>query len=161
MSGEAGAIGNSTYLQIYYSSGMTVSLAMPPDPESDSHYISNYFKEANKPFENKLKMVLPKLDTSIAALIQEHNLPIVPYDTNADYIEGVIIEDTNEHKIDQLAEQRAKNWFVNTNKPKAFLSFSFFTKEFSKITLSITVDKRILRSQLHKLRDEVLLVFEL
>ncbi len=160
MSGEAGAGRRSTYFQIYFSSGMTVSLAMPPDLEHDPHYISNYFKEASIPFEDKLNEVLPKLDDIFEELIRQQDLPIIPFDPNVDYIQGAVIEDTGEHKIDEYTEHQANNWFANSKNPKVFFSFSFSTKSFSKITLSITVDQRILRSQLDMLTDKIVFIFD-
>ncbi|MEW7293054.1 hypothetical protein [Aquimarina sp. 2304DJ70-9] len=160
MSGEAGAGRRSTYFQIYFSSGMTISVAMPPDVENNPHYISNYFKEASIPFEDKLNEVLPTLDKIVEQLIQEQGIPIIAFDPKADYVQGVIIEDTDEHKTDQYTESQVKNWFANSKNPKVFLSFSFPTKSFSKITLSITINQRILRSQLNMLADKIALIFE-
>ncbi len=160
MSGEAGASARSKYFQIYFSSGMTVSVAMPPDVEDNSNYISEYFKEADKPFKEKLSTVLPELDLFFEKAIPQYDLPILPFDGKANHVSGIIIEDTEEYKNSVYDEHQAKNWFSNTKKPKAYLSFSFSTHTFSKITLTITIHKRILRSQLNRIVESVLEIFD-
>ncbi len=159
MSGEAGAGAISDYFQIFFSSGMTVSVAMPPDVEENPNYISDYFKEADKPFQQQLEQVLPLLNRKVKELIEQLDLPIIPYDPKARVVAGVIKEDTHEFEDNEHDKNFAKNWFSNSKDPKAFISVQFFTKSFSKITLSFTVEQRILRSQLNRLRDEILLLF--
>ena len=152
MSGEAGAGASSTYFRIFYSSGMTVSIAMPPNPEEDPHYIANYFKEADKPFEQKLEEVLPKLEGVMLHLIQELNFPIAVFDPDADHFPGIIIEDTDEFKPNPIEESEASNRFQNTNSCVGWISFNFMTPLFTKITLSLTVNKQIRRSQLNVIK---------
>ncbi|WP_109301076.1 hypothetical protein [Aquimarina sp. AU474] len=160
MSGEAGAGAITKYFHIFFSSGMTVSVAMPPDAEEHPHYISDYFTEANKPFEKKLEQALPLLNDEIQKLINRLNLPIIVYDPNSDFVRGAINEDTNDFDNTFADEDHANNWFSNSKEPKAFVSIEFMTRSFSKITLSITVKQRILRSQLNKLQDVILSLFE-
>ncbi len=161
MSGEAGAGARSTYFQIYYSSGMTVSVAMPPDVENNPHYISDYFKEADKPFKEKLKKVVPKIEKCIEGLINQYNLPITYFDPKSNTVSGAIIEDTGEYQNDESNALKAKNWFTNSKDPKAYISISFFTKTFSKITLMFTVNQCIRRSQLNLVQDNICVIFEL
>ncbi len=156
MSGEAGAGATSQYFQIFYSSGMTVSVATPPYEEENPHYISDYFKEANKPFEQKLNKTLPMLETMISEYILKYNIPIVSYESDASHVHGVIIEDVKGEEDNVIDGHNAENWFAKTNNAKAFISFCFFTKSFAKVTLSFVVNRRILRSQLHLIRDEIL-----
>ncbi|KZS42556.1 hypothetical protein AWE51_03690 [Aquimarina aggregata] len=153
MSGEAGAGISSKYFKMYFSSGMTVSVAMPPDLEDHPNYIEDYFKEASKPFETKLKDVLPRVDQSFETLIQQHGFPISLYDPKAVFVADAIIED-----VDLGHENKStRNLLVSSG---ADVNLSFFTRSFSKINLSITINKQIKRSELNTIRAQIIEIFD-
>lgn len=82
MSGEARATIQSTFYSIQYSSGISVSPAIPPNWnwEKDGDYTAHFFKEENRFFSEKLKDLQPELDKLFAHLIKKLHLPILQYD---------------------------------------------------------------------------------
>lgn len=160
MSGEAGAGGLSKYCHIYYSSGMTVSVATPPGEENLANYVSDYFKKANIPFQEKLNKVLPELDKDFEMWISKYNLPIVPFNEESPYIERLIIEDIDQDRRNLHLEKEAKDRLINSKSGSANLHFVFTTLSFQKITLTLTLNDTIKRSELTALKLEILDLFK-
>lgn len=160
MSGEAGAEGISKYCHIYYSSGMMVNVAAPPNIEDHANYVGEYFERANIPFQEELKKVIPELDILFEQCISAYQLPIIPFSTKSPYVEGLIIEDTPEISGDRYLEKQGKNRLVNSKYGSANIQIIFMTTSFKKITLTITVNKSIKRSSINTLKAEILVLFD-
>ena len=159
MSGEAGAGVRSKYFQLYFSTGMTVSVAVPPWEENNSQYISNYFKEASKPFEEKLENVFPKLEELFETFVEENRYPLTTVDSATTHIDGVIIEDTEDHKSYKDKELMAKNWFIHSENPISYVTTRFVTPLLEQITLTIHIVQQIKRSELNQIQKEILQIF--
>ncbi|GAA4274735.1 hypothetical protein U6A24_21760 [Aquimarina gracilis] len=160
MSGEAGAGGVSKYCHIYYSSGMTVSVAAPPNVENPANYVSEYFKEANIPYQETLDKVLPELERGFEAWIPKYNLPIVPYNAKFLYLEGLIVEDEEKGNRNFQLEKEGKNKLVNSKCAIANIYIAFSTNSFKKIILTITINKLMRRSSINALKTEILCFFD-
>ncbi len=160
MSGEAGAGGTSKYCHVYYSSGMMVNVASPPNIKDHANYVSDYFQKANIPFEEKLRTVIPELDILFERCIVDFNLPIILFNSKSQYVEGLIIEDTPEISRDRYLEKQGKNRLVNSRYKCVNIQLVFSTQSFKKITLTLTVNEFINRSQINKLKNEILSLFD-
>ncbi len=160
MSGEAGARGTSKYCHIYYSSGMMVNVATPPNIKDNANYVSDYFEKANVPFEEKLKEVLPEMDKRFEQYIEVYDLPILVFNQKAAHVQGLIIEDTTEVSGDRYLEKQGKNRLVNSKYKSANVHITFSTLSFKKIALTFTVNHAIKRSQINSLKNKILQLFD-
>ena len=162
MSGQAGASIQSEYYQLNFTSGVYVSVAEPPwieGEERNRDYTAEYFEQENKHFENILRKVKPALDEIFNRVFNNNDLPILKFDSEAQIVGGVIIEDTEDYESDSSNDQFIKDWIRGQEHPKIDLNWEFVTGQIEQIHLRVTVNERVLRSDINKLQAEILQLF--
>jgi len=163
MSGEAGGSIQSTYYHIRFSSGVMVSVEEPPHIEGEErnlNYVSDYFESENKHYIDKLNKLKPSLDALFNQLVAGHDLPILKLDLEASFFNGVIIEDTEKIQAYYDDNEQIESWLKNQTTPKMDLNWSFHNESFETINISITVNKRVLRSVINRIQSSILELFD-
>lgn len=160
MSGEAGASIQSEFYHIQYSSGISVSVAEPPQIEGvePRDHTADFFESENKFYKNKLNEIRYQLDALFLKLISEKKLPLIPFDLNAHYSEAAIIEDTDQFITNQFAQKELEKRLA-VNSTILSVAWDFTTGNFERIEISITTLSQIRRSQLMQIQSEILKFF--
>jgi len=161
MSGEAGAGMQSTHYYIYYSSGMTVSVAEPTfdEEEEQRDYTAEYFESENKVYQEKLEKLKGKLDAVFSKFIKQKNLPLLECDQNAHYSVAAIIENTDKHETNLIEERELESLLSQQTQVKLLISWSFNTANFQQLSLSITTSERVGRKKINNLEKAIVSLF--